>query len=142
MANVKMGFEGLLYYGAAGSTASTLLENTKDITINMEVERGDTTVRGTSTSPPIKTEDVTQRMVGIEFVMINDITDTSFAALMTAAAAGTGVALRGKDHTSGKGPDADFTLSVSAPWPLNGEQAITFTASPSRSYGRAPTNYV
>jgi len=142
MANVKMGFEGKLYYGAAGATASTLLENVKDITVNMEVERGDTTVRGTGASPPIKTEDVTQRMLGLEFVMINDITDTSFAALMTAAAAGTGVALRGKDHASGKGPDSDYTLSVSAPWPLNGEQVVTFTASPSRSYARAPQSYV
>lgn len=142
MANVKMGFEGMLYYGTAGTTAATLLENTKDITLNMEVERGNTTVRGDSSGPPIETEDVTLRRVGIEFVMINDITDTAFAALNQAAADGVGVALRGKDYTSGKGPDADFTLSVSKPWPLNGEQVVTFTASPSRSYGRAPQNYI
>ena len=142
MANVKMGFEGLLYYGAAGSTAATLLENTRDITVTYDVERGDTTVRGDSSVPPIKTADVTARMVNIEFVMINDITDTAFAALKTACAAGTGVALRGKDYASGSGPDADYTLGMSAPWPLAGEQVVTFTAEPSRSYGRAPSNYV
>jgi hypothetical protein len=142
MANVKMGFEGLLYYGTAGSTASTLLENCKDITISYEVERGDTTVRGTGTTAPIKTGTVTQRMANIEFTMINDTTDTYCQALKTAAAAGTGIALRGKDYSSGKGPDADYTLSFSAPWPLNGEQAITFTAEPSRDYGRSPSSYV
>lgn len=141
MANVKMGFEGLLYYGTAGSTASTLLENVKDITVSRDVERGNTTVRGTSAAPPIETEDVTTRKLQIEFVMIIDITDTSLEALRQAAANGTGVALRGKDYSSGKGPDADFTLSVSEPWPLNGEQAITFTATPTRSYGRAPVLY-
>lgn len=137
-----MGFEGLLYYGTAGSTAATLLTNCKDITLSMDVERGNTTVRGDSTVPPIETEDVTLRKVQIEFTMINDITDTAFAALNTATGTGAGVALRLKDYGSGKGPDADFTLSKSAPFPLNGEQAITFTATPSRSYGRAPTNWV
>lgn len=131
-----------MYYGTAGSTAATLLENTRDITITYDVERGDTTVRGDSSAAPVKTADVTARMANIEFAMINDITDVSFAALKTAAAAGTGVALRGKDYASGKGPDADYTLSMSQPLPLQGEQVVTFTAEPSRSYGRAPSNYV
>lgn len=139
MANVKQGFEGLLYYGAAGATATTLLQNCKDITLSQDVERGNTTVRGDSTTPPIETQDVTIRKMQIEFTMINDITDTSFAALNTAAGSGAGVALRLKDYASGKGPDADFTLSKSAPFPLNGEQAVTFTAVPSRAYGRSPT---
>lgn len=135
---VKMGFEGMLYYGAPGATATTLLENCQDIKIDRSVERGKTTVRGDSTVPPVETEDVVLRMVGIEFTMIHDTTDTAFAALMDHVADGTGCALRGKSHSAGKGPDADFTLSASEPWPLGAEQAVTFTASPSRSYGRAP----
>lgn len=142
MATVKMGFEGLLYYGAAGSTASTLLTNCQDIKLDLDVERGNTTVRGAGTSPPVKTSAPTAIVVGIEFTMINDTTDTALAALKTACAAGTGVALRGKDHASGKGPDADFNLSMSNPWPLAGEQAITFTAEPDRGYGRSPSAYV
>jgi hypothetical protein len=142
MANTKMGFEGQLYYGVAGSTASTLLENTKDITVTRDVERGDTTVRGDSSAPPIGTGSVTKRMVNVEFTMIHDITDTAFAALKQASANGTGVALRGKDHSSGKGPDADYTLSHGDPWPLAGEQVVTFTAEPTRDYGRAPQSYV
>jgi hypothetical protein len=73
--------------------------------------------------------------------MVNDSTDTNFEALRVAAAAGTAVALRGKDYSSGKGPDADFTLSMSAPWPLQGEQVVTFTATPTRGSGRTPSLY-
>lgn len=137
-----MGFEGLLYYGVAGATATTLLENTRDITTKLDVERGDTTVRGDSTQPPIKTSRVTARVIGMEFVMVNDKTDAALAALKAAAHSGTPVALRGKDYASGKGPDGDFNLSYSHPWPLAGEQVITFTAEPDRSYGRTPQSYV
>ena len=142
MANVKMGFEGLLYYGAAGATATTLLENCRDITVSREVDRGNTTVRGDSSAPPIKTSSVTARAVNIEFVMIHDITDTEFASLKTAAANGTAVALRGKDYASGKGPDADYNLSASDPWPLEGEQVVTFSCEPTRDHGRTPLSYV
>lgn len=142
MANQKMGFEGLLYYGTAGTTAATLLENCKDITVTREVEKGNTTVRGDGTVAPIETEHVTVRKIQIEFVMLNDSTDTALAALRTASANATAVALRGKDHSSGKGPDGDFTLSESQPWPLNGEQVITFTATPTRGSGRTPQTYV
>ena len=141
MANQKMGFEGLLYYGAAGSTAGTLLTNCKDITIDGPVERGDTTVRGDGSAPPVKTSQVTSVSGNIEFVMLNDSSDASLEALKTAAAAGTPVALRGKDYASGKGPDADYNLSVSKPWPLNGEQVVTFSGEPERS-SRVPLLYV
>ena len=142
MANTKMGFEGQLFYGAAGSTASTLLGNTRDITLTFETEQGDTTKRGDGSAPPIETEDVTLRRVGIEFQMINDVTDSELAALEAAAAAGTPVALRGKDHSAGKGPDGDFILSRGKPLPLRGEQVITFTARPTRQSGRDPLPYV
>lgn len=137
-----MGFEGMLYYGVAGSTATTLLTNCRDITLSTDKEKGNTTVRGDSTGPPVETEDVTILKVQIEFVMLNSKTDTALAALKVAENSGNAVALRAKDHASGAGPDADFTLSASKPWPLNGEQVITFTATPTRGYGRAPQSYV
>lgn len=142
MANQKMGFEGLLYYGVAGSTASTLITNCKDITVSRDVERGNTTVRGDGSVAPIETEQVTIRKLSIEFTMLNDSTDATLESLRAAVAAGSEVALRGKDYSAGKGPDADFTLSQSDPWTLNGEQAITFTATPSRGSGREPQIYV
>ena len=142
MSTYKMGFEGLLYYGTAGSTAATLLENCRDITIDLSVNRGNTTVRGDSTSPPIHTEDVTEMMSGLEFTMLNDTADTAFQALQDAAGAGTAIALRGLDHASGKGPDADFTVSISKPLTLEGEQVVTVTAVPTRGSGRAPQRWV
>ncbi|MEN0109300.1 MAG: hypothetical protein AAF805_01130 [Planctomycetota bacterium] len=143
MANQKMGFEGQLLYGPAGSTGQTLLENSRDITLTYSQEKGDTTVRGDGTAPPTGTELVTKIMVGVEFQMVNDSTDTALEALKVAATNGAPVALRGRDYAAGKGPDADFILEgPSAPWPLNGEQVVTFTASPTRSEGRNPQKYV
>lgn len=137
-----MGFEGMLYYGIAGSTGSTLLENCRDITVSGDKEKGNTTVRGDSTGPPVETEDVTILKVQIEFIMLNSKTDTALEALKTAESTGNAVALRAIDFAAGKGPDGDFTLSASKPWPLNGEQVVTFTATPTRGYGRAPQTYV
>lgn len=140
-ANQKMGFEGILYYGAAGSTASTQLANVRDIKITRDVERGNTTVRGASDAPPIKTAHVTARMIGLEVTMVNDSTDTSLEAMRVAATDGVAVALRGKDYASGKGPDGDFTLSESEEWNLEGEQVVTFTCEPTRAHGRNPVSY-
>ncbi len=133
MANVKMGFEGLLFYGTAASTATTNLTNVKDISLTYDVERGDITVRGGSTFPPIKTQAVTMRSFSVEWGMINDkgTPDAELALLLTAATDGTLVAIKLKDFSSGKGPDFDATLSVSWGLPLSGEQIITFTAVPS-----------
>lgn len=138
----KMGYEGILYYGAAGATASTQLTNTRDITVEIDHETGDTTVRGDSSGPPIVTASVTARVVSLEFQMVNDTADAALEALRAAAAAGTPVALRGKDHAAGKGPDADFVITISKPWPLKGEQVVSIKATPTRQSGRAPVPYV
>lgn len=137
-----MGFEGILFYGPPGATATQQITNCKDISVTRDVERGNTTVRGQSLIAPIETEHVTLLKLQIEWGMLNDSTDTILEALRVAAATGAGVAIRGKDHSSGKGPDGDFTLSQSDPWPLAGEQTITFTAIPTRAHGRAPQIYV
>jgi hypothetical protein len=138
----KMGFEGKLYYGVAGSTASTELTNSRDITISTDPERGETTIRGAGTSPPLKTERVTAIALSIDFAMLNDPTDSSLTALRTAAAAGSPVALRGKDYSSGKGLDGDFTLSEKLGKPYKGEQTFDFTATPTNESGREPQAYV
>jgi hypothetical protein len=141
--NIKMGFEGQILFSATpGATATTLLENVKDANYNLEVEKGNTTVRGDGTEPPIETEDVTIRKVTIDFTMIKDTTDTALEALLTALYAGTGVAIRMKDYSAGKGFDGDCTGTVGRGKPLNGEQTLQINLTPSRSYGRAPQLYV
>lgn len=136
--NVKMGFEGQIFFGDAGATASTLLENVMDISYNLDTEDGDTTVRGDSSSIPIATSDVTELKVQIEWTMIDDVTDTAYSSLMDAAFAGEGVAIRTKSHSGGKGFDGDCTVKAQDGMPLNGAATTQFTATPSRSYGRDP----
>lgn len=143
MPNQLMGFEGILYHGTAGSTATTQMTNVRDIpTLSYEPTKGNTTVRGDSSAPPIHTEDVTKVTHQLEFTMLNDTTDAIVELLKAATTNGTAYAIRGKDYASGKGPDADYTFAMSNPWMLEGEQVITFTATPTRGYGRAPQLYV
>jgi len=126
----KMGFEGEIYYGAKGGTASTKLTNSRDITESFDIEEGDTTVRGAGTSPPIKTSRVTARSYSIEWTMLNNTTDTSLTALIAAAVAGTAVAVRTKSYSSGLGYDGDMNISYKQGVPVAGEQTFQFTGKP------------
>lgn len=134
----KMGYEGLLYYGTAGSTASTLLTNCVDLDYQQEPQKGETTVKGTGTSPPIETERVTSIKVTITWKMLNKPADTSLAALRAAGSTGAPVALRTKDYSSGTGFDGDCTVSVKNGAPLKGEQTFEFTATPTGESLRTP----
>lgn len=138
----KMGFEGLIYKGTAGSTAASLLENTKDISVTKEHTRGNTTVRGDSTEAPMQTEDVTVRVASIQWTMIHDTSDTLYEDLCEAADSGEAVAIRTKKHSSGKGFDGDCTITAQDGMPLEGEQTTQFTATPTRAAGRAPQSHV
>jgi len=135
----KMSFHGLLYYGAAGSTASTLLENVTEVTISMESNTEEITPRGDSTGPPVEDAAVTKIVPGLEFTMLLKSDDTSQAAMRTAAAAGTPVALRGLDYAAGKGPDFDYFLTVENGQPENGKQTLKYTAKVTSQGGRALT---
>lgn len=130
------GFRGQLFYGTAGSTASTLLTKIRDITIARETETGETTTRGDSTKPPTVTKIVTAIVTKIEWQHVYDTSDGNLDALLDAAATGTAVALRGKEYVGGKGPDGDFILTASEPHPLKGETVVTFSAEPTDGYGR------
>jgi hypothetical protein len=140
--NVKMGFEGQIYTGTAGSTGGMLLTNTGDINYNLDAEKGDTTVRGDGSSVPIKTDSITALGVQIEWDMIHDVTDSALSTLLTAAFAGTAVAIRTKDYAAGKGFDGDCSLTVQDGLPLKGQTTKKFTATPTREAGRMPNLYV
>jgi hypothetical protein len=137
-----MGFEGKIFSGTAGSEALTELLNTRDITINSDHERGETTVRGDGTRPPRKTERVTVIVSSIEWEMTNKSGDTALADLLAAEALGEAVALRLKDHAAGKGFDGDVTLTKTHGKPYKGEQTYRFTGTPTDEAGRDPENYV
>lgn len=141
MAVKKMGFEGLLYYGAAGATASGQVTNSQDITISYDNEEGATTVRGSGSAVPINTSRVTAKTVSIEWTMLVKSDDTYLEAMRVAEAAGTPVAIRLKDYSAGKGFDGDVILSMQHGLPLKGEQTIRFTGKPNDD-SRTPSLYV
>lgn len=135
---VRKGFEGQALYGVAGSTASTLLENCRDITYNVEAEYGDTTVRGDGSVVPIQTQSKTLRTMSIEITMLHDDIDTAFQALQSAAGGSSPVAIRTRSYASGMGFDGDCHVGMGNPYPMNGEQLTTFTLTPTRDAGRMP----
>lgn len=138
MGTTKMGYEGPIYIGAAGSTATTQITNRTDITENVDPERGDTTTAGDGTSVPIGTSRVTCLNYSIEWTMLKKTVDASLTTLVAAATAGTAIALRTKDYASGLGFDGDVTLGMKKGKPLKGEQTIAFTAEPTDDEGRTP----
>lgn len=125
-----MGYEYQLKYGAAGSTASTLIENCRDANYSIGISEGTTTVKGDGSAPPIECSRVTGRQPRITWTMLHKTTDTTLTALRAAAAAGTPVALRAIPLTGGTGFDGDVNLSVEHGAPIGGEQSYNFTASP------------
>jgi len=136
---VKMGFEGRVFLGAAGSTANTLLTNVRDISEEFTPSKGNTTVRGDGSAPPIPTERVTARGYALEITMLNDSGDANLATLKAAVKAGTAVAIKTEDYDGGDvNFDGDMTFGMSDPWPLDGEQVITFRGTPNRGNGREP----
>ena len=135
MAN-KSGYQGLLYYGTAGTTASTLLTNVEDLNYDTEQERVETTTRGDGTAIPKKVEDVVALGCTITWSMFNKTTDNELIALIAAARTGTAVALRTKSWASGLGFDGDCHVSVTHEMTLKGASKFNFTASPTDTAGR------
>lgn len=137
MAN-KSGYQGLIYYGTAGSQAATLLTNVEDLQYDTEPEKVENTTRGDGTTVPIKVEDVVALAATITWSMFLKTTDTALTALVAAARTGAAVALRTKSYSSGLGFDGDCTLSVSHEKTLKGQSKFNFTATPTDSEGRTP----
>ena len=141
MAKARMGWEGKIFYGGAGSTATQEIEQSRDINYEFDTDDGDTTVRGAGTAPPIETGSVTARKASITWQMPNRDSDTILTALLTAAFLGNPVALRTKDKAAGKGYDGDAIIKVKHAKPLRGEQMLEFSAKPNDD-NRAPQLYV
>lgn len=134
----KMGYQGRLFYGVAGAEGTTQVTNCVDLDYDQQPERGNTTVRGAGTSPPVKTSKVTAIGATITWKMRNKSNDTTLTALRAAAATGAAVALRTKDNATGTGFDGDCTISCKNSMPLEGEQAFEFSAEPTNDAGREP----
>lgn len=136
MAN-KAGYEGIIKYGTAGSTAATQLTNVEDLTYDNPGEDFETTTRGDGTAVPHKSEEPATVGAVITWSMFHKTTDTALTALRAAARARTAVAIRTISDASGLGFDGDCYLTVTHETPLKGPSKYNFTAKATDSQGRA-----
>jgi hypothetical protein len=131
----RMGFEGKLYWGTAGSTAATELKIARDVSYKLETTEVDVSDRNSivdlSAAAGVK--------FSMDFEVNNQSTDAFVAAARVACAAGTAVAFRTRDSASGWGVDADFLISLDESQPLRDAQRIKVTCSPTDANGRTPT---
>lgn len=118
----KMGYQGLLYYGTKGSTASTQVLKRVNATYGITPEVGSTTSAGDGTTVPIATGEAVTLTGEVSFNMIVDSNDAALVAMRAAAATGDPIALRFIPFTGSTGLNADCIISISQGAPLDGEQ--------------------
>src|SRR6188768_2171758 len=104
----RIGLEGKLYWGAAGSTGSTELTIVRDASYKFDPDKADVADRASI----INYKRVTGVSFTLDFETNNDDSNTFVAAARAAAAAGTLIAFRTRDKTSGWGVDGDFSISL------------------------------
>jgi hypothetical protein len=126
MAIRRIGFEGDLFGGTAGSTATTAIDIVRDVNYKIESTEGDVSDRSDITDYA-RTTGV---KVSLEFELNNEEGNAVISALRTAATTGATYALKTADKTSGWGIDADFNISLDESQPLRDAQRIKVTASP------------
>src|SRR5690349_1805254 len=100
----RMGFEGKLYWGAAGATGTTELTIARDVGYRFENTEADVSDRASI----IELTDVASIKFALDFEINNQDTNAFVAALRTAAATGGAIAFRTRDKAAGWGVDGDF----------------------------------
>lgn len=122
----RIGFEGKVLWGPAGTTAPTELVIVRDSSYKFEPTKGDTSDRESI-------QDY-ERVCGVKFTLefeTNNVHTNAFvAAARAAAAAGTLMALATKDRAAGWGCDGDFNIALDESQPLRDRQAIKISATP------------
>ncbi len=133
--SVKLGMNAKLYYGTAGSRATSELRNTKDVTLNLETGEADVTTRG---NQGWRAKVATLKDGSVEFEMVWDTADAGFTAIQQAWFNSSPIAFCILDGENGHGLDADFVVTnFSRKEPL--EEAITVSVTIKPTYStRAP----
>lgn len=131
----RMGFEGKLYWGAAGATGATELTIARDVSYKFENTEADISDRASI----IDIMDVAGVKFGLEFEVNNQDTNAFIAAVRAASIAGTAIAFRTRDKTAGWGVDGDFIVAVDESQALRDAQRIKVSASPTDKNSRLPT---
>lgn len=131
----KLGMNCKAYYGAAGSTATNLMGNVKDVTLNLSTGESDVTTRANAGWRAMA---ATLKEGSVEFKMVWDTADPGFIAIKDAWFAAAAIALKFLDGPGGSGLDADFTITnFTRNEPLEEAVTVDVTAKPTYST-RAP----
>ena len=131
---IRLGMQGQLFYGAAGSTAGSEAGNVRSVTINLETGESDVTTRGNDGWVATV---ATLKNGSLDFEMIWDTDDAFFTSIYNAWNGSTAIALFASDG-AGSGLDADFTITnFSRNEELTEAMTISVTAKPTYST-RAP----
>jgi len=137
MAKKRAGWERKVYYGTAGAAAATQITRAIDVDVANSPAFDDTTTRGDGSSVPKQTEQVVGLAAGVSFGYRYYDGDATMAALLAAARAGTGVAIKVERIASGETEfDGDCYLEFNSPGPLTGGMVVEFTCHPTDDYGR------
>lgn len=107
---IRLGLDASLYYGVKGSTADTLVENVKDVTLDLSSAEADVTTRG---NDGWRATVATLKEGSIDFQIVWDTEDAFFTALKDAWFDNDAIALLVLDaptDESGQGLDADFAV--------------------------------
>jgi phage head maturation protease len=135
MPRKRMGFEGILLWGAAGGTASTALSLVRDASYNVSPVYGDTSDRSTLCN----LSDVAGFDFELQFEVSNHDGNAFIAAARAAAVTGEALAFRTRDRAAGWGVDADFCIRLEENQALRDAQRIRIIATPTDKNGRIPT---
>ena len=104
---IKLGFDCKMYYGTAGSSATTELTNVGDAEFNLTKTEADVSTRGgngwEATVGVLKQGEVS-------FDMVWDTDDTAFNFFIQAWLNDDAVAMKILDSAGGSGLDADFSI--------------------------------
>lgn len=122
----RVGFEGKLLWGPAGSTGTTELTIARDVSYKFDPSLADVSDRASI----IEYQRTAMVKFSLEFECNNDDSNAFVAAARVAAAAGGTMAFRTRDKTSGWGCDGDFAIALDESQALKDAQRIKVVASP------------
>jgi hypothetical protein len=135
VAKKRMGFEGKVYWGAAGSTAGTELTIVRDVSYSIAPEYANTADRGSLCN----TVDVAGFDFELQFEVNNHDGNAFVAAARAAAVTGGAIAFRTRDRASGWGVDGDFCIRLEENQALRDAQRLRIVAAPTDKEGRGST---
>lgn len=117
-----LGIQGQVLVGSVGSTPSVALGDDIEANLNVANAMAKYATRG---QKRMNSRCTTQEL-SADFTCIKDAADASFILLRTAAMAGTPVAIKFLDKTSGYGWDGDWNVSMKESQPLEGWTSVQF----------------